>query len=523
MIKLAEFARRRKQLMRMADEDAILVLPSAPMRVRSHDTHYPYRQDSDFWYLSGFAEPEAVLVLVPGRKHGEALLFCRERDADREAWDGPRAGPEGAVDIHGFDDAYPIADLDEILPGLLEGRSRVYYHFGRDTEFDLKLIGWVNRVRAQVRHGAQPPHEFLELGHLLDEMRLFKSRDELKLMKRAARISVQAHEAAMRAARPGVHEYELQAELERVFRDTEFDLKLIGWLNRVRAQVRLGAQPPHEFLELGHLLDEMRLFKSRDELKLMKRAAKISVQAHEAAMRAARPGLHEYELQAELERVFRAADAEPAYSSIVGAGANACILHYRDNAAQARDGELVLIDAGAEYRGYAADITRTFPANGRFSAEQRALHDLVGAAQAAALAQARTGIAYEAGHNAAVETLTEGLLKLGLLKGKLEKNIAEGMYKRYYPHKTGHWLGLDVHDVGDYRIDGESRLLEPGMAFTIEPGLYVPTSDMTVAEKWRGIGIRIEDNVVVTKDGHEVLTEGLARSADEIEALMAAR
>ncbi|MCW5580605.1 MAG: Xaa-Pro dipeptidase, partial [Luteimonas sp.] len=295
------------------------------------------------------------------------------------------------------------------------------------------------------------------------------------------------------------------------------------WLNRVREQVRLGAQPPHEFLELGHLLDEMRLFKSRDELKLMKRAAKISVQAHEAAMRAARPGIHEYELQAELERVFRAADAEPAYSSIVGAGANACVLHYRANAAPVRDGDLVLVDAGAEYRGYAADITRTFPVNGHFSAEQRALHDLVGAAQAAALAQAKPGVAYEAGHNAAVATLTEGLLRLGLLKGKLEKNIADGAYKRYYRHKTGHWLGLDVHDVGDYRIDGESRLLEPGMVFTIEPGLYIPVDDATVAAKWRGIGIRTEDDVAITRDGHEVLTEGLARSADEIEAFMAAR
>ncbi|MCA0395699.1 MAG: aminopeptidase P N-terminal domain-containing protein [Proteobacteria bacterium] len=430
------YARRRRQLMRMAGDDAILVLPAAPERIRSRDTHYPYRQDSDLWYLTGFAEPEAVLVLVPGRRHGEALLFCRERDPEREGWDGPRAGPEGAVEAFGMDDAYPIDDLDEILPGLLEGRTRVYYHFGRDTEFDLKLI---------------------------------------------------------------------------------------GWLNRVRAQVRMGAQPPHEFLELGHLLDEMRLFKSRDELKLMRRAAKISVQAHEAAMRAARPGIHEYELQAELERVFRAADAEPAYNSIVGAGPNACVLHYRANAAQARAGDLVLVDAGAEYRGYAADITRTFPVNGRFTTEQRALHDLVGAAQAAALAQARPGVPYEAGHKAAVETLTEGLLKLGLLKGKLEKNVADGTYKRYYRHKTGHWLGLDVHDVGDYRIDGESRLLEPGMAFTIEPGLYVPADDTTVAEKWRGIGIRIEDDVVVTNAGHEVLTTGLARSADEIEAFMAAR
>ncbi|KQZ66519.1 Xaa-Pro aminopeptidase [Lysobacter sp. Root559] len=428
------YARRRKQLMHMAGDDAILVLPAANEVIRSRDTHYPYRQDSDLWYLTGFPEPEAVLVLVPGRKHGETLLFCRERDLEREGWDGPRFGPEGAVEAFGLDDAYPIADLDDILPGLLEGRSRVYYHFGRDQEFDLKLIGWLNRVRAMVRQGAQPPHEFLELGHLLDEMRLFKDRDELKLMQRAADISVQAHEVAMRAARPGVREYELQAELERVFR------------------------------------------------------------------------MH---------------DAEPAYGSIVGAGTNGCVLHYRANNGQARDGDLILIDAGAEFRGYAADITRTFPVNGRFSAPQRALHDLVGAAQAAALAQARPGVAYEAGHNAAVETLTEGLLKLGLLKGKLEKNIADGSYRRFYRHKTGHWLGLDVHDVGEYRIEGESRLLEPGMVFTIEPGLYVSPDDATVDAKWRGIGIRTEDDVLVTKDGYQVLTDKLARSADEIEALMA--
>ena len=429
------YARRRRQLMRMAGNDAIVIIPSAPERIRSRDTHYPYRQDSDLWYLSGFDEPEAVLVLIPGRKHGEVLLFCRERDPDREGWDGPRAGPEGAVERFGMDDAYPIDDLDEILPGLLEGRSRVYYHFGRDTDFDLKLI---------------------------------------------------------------------------------------GWLNRVRAQVRLGAQPPHEFLELGHLLDEMRLFKDRDELKLMQRAADISVEAHRAAMRVARPGITEYQLQAELEAVFRRHDAEPAYSSIVGAGSNACILHYRTNKAVAKDGDLVLIDAGAEFRGYAADITRTFPVNGRFTEAQRALHDLVGAAQRAALAQARPGVPYEAGHVAAVETLTEGLLRLGLLKGSLEKNLAEGHYKRYYRHKTGHWLGLDVHDVGEYRIDGESRLLEPGMVFTIEPGLYIPHDDGTVHAKWRGIGIRTEDDVLVTKDGHRVLTDALPRAADEIEAWMAA-
>ncbi len=427
-------ARRRKQLMQAAGDQAILILPAAPERLRSRDTHYPYRQDSDFWYLTGFDEPEAVLVLVPGRKHGESILFCRERDKEREGWDGPRLGPEGVVHSLGMDDAYPIADLDEILPGLLEGRARVYYHLGRDAEFDLTLIGWVNRVRAQARQGAQSPHEFLELGHLLDEMRLFKSADELRLMQRAADISVLAHRAAMRVAQAGIHEYELQAEVERVFRQHA---------------------------------------------------------------------------------------AQPAYGSIVGTGANACVLHYRANAAKSRDGDLVLIDAGAEFRGYAADITRTFPVNGHFSKQQRALHDLVCVAQAAALAQAKPGVPYQAGHDAAVEALTDGLLSLGLLKGKLKSSIKVGDYKRFYRHKTGHWLGLDVHDVGEYRIDGESRLLEPGMVFTIEPGLYIARDDATVPAKWRGIGIRIEDDVLITPSGHRVLTDALERSADEIEGLMA--
>lgn len=427
-------ARRRRQLMQAAGDGAILVLPAAPERIRSRDTHYPYRQDSDFWYLTGCDEPHAVLVLVPGRKHGEAILFCRERDPEREGWDGPRLGPEGAVEVLGLDDAYPVSDIDDILPGLLEGRRRVHYHLGRDADFDLKLIGWINRVRAQARQGAQPPQEFLELGHLLDEMRLFKSADEIALMQKAADISVEAHRAAMRAVRAGIHEYELQAELECVFR-------------------RHGAQP--------------------------------------------------------------------AYASIVGAGANACVLHYRANSAKVRAGELVLVDAGAEYRGYAADITRTFPADGRFSRQQRALHDLVCRAQAAALAQARPGLPYEAGHDAAVEVLADGLLSLGLLQGTLKAALADGTYKRYYRHKTGHWLGLDVHDVGEYRLDGASRLLEPGMVFTIEPGLYIPADDASVPAKWRGIGIRIEDDVLVTGDGHRVLTGALERSADEVEALVA--
>ena len=436
MIKPAEFARRRKQLMRMAADDAILILPAAPERIRSKDTTYPYRQDSDFWYLSGFAEPEAVLVLVPGRKHGECLLFCRERDADKEAWDGPRAGPEGAIDAFGMDDAFPISDLDDILPGLLEGRSRVYYHFGRDTDFDLKLIGWVNRVRAQSRQGAQPPHEFLELGHLLHELRLFKSVGEIKLMQRAADIACRAQLAAMRATRPGAFEYEVEAALQHT---------------------------------------------------------------------------------------YRANDAVAAYEPIVGAGANGCVLHYRANNARMNEGELLLVDAGAEYALYASDITRTWPVSGRYSKEQRALYQLVLDAQAAALAQARPGKAWIAGHEAAVEVLTEGLLSLGLLKGTLKQNLASGDYRRFYMHKTGHWIGLDVHDVGEYKLAGDFRELEPGMAFTIEPGLYIAPGSKGVPAKYQGIGIRIEDDVLIGKDGHQVLTDGVPKEVDAVEAVLAER
>lgn len=436
VLKSPEFARRRRQLMRLAGEDSILILPTAPVRVRSNDTHYPYRQDSDFWYLSGFEEPEAVLVLMPGRRHGESLLFCRERDPAREIWDGARLGPERAGQALGLDDAYPISDLDEILPGLLEGRSRVYYHFGRDVEFDLKLIGWVNRVRAEVRRGAQPPHEFQELGHLLHEMRLFKSRDELRLLRHAARISAQAHHEAMQCARPGRYEYEVEAAL-----------------------------------------------------------------------------LH----------AFRRHDCVPAYEPIVGAGANACTLHYVANSGRIGPGELLLIDAGAEYRGYASDITRCFPAGGRFSREQRALYQLVLDAQHAALAAARPGRPWGALHAAALAVLVEGLRHLGLLKGKPAKLLRDQGYRRFCPHKSGHWLGMDVHDVGDYKIAGEDRELEPGMVFTVEPGLYVPPGAEGVPARWHGIGIRIEDDVAITAGGHEVLSAGVPKEIDEIEALLAER
>lgn len=435
MIEQKEYKRRRRQLMRMAGTDAIAIVAAAPERVRNNDAHYPYRQDSDFHYLTGFGEPDAVLALVPGREHGEAILFCRERDAERERWDGPRAGTEGAVARYGFDDAFPIDDIDDILPGLIEGRRRVYYHFGRDTEFDLKLIGWVNRVRALVRQGAKPPHEFVALSHLLHDLRLYKSRAELALMRRSARIAAAAHVRAMQATRPGMNEHEVEAEL-----------------------------------------------------------------------------LH----------TFRKHGAVPSYEPIVGGGANACVLHYRTNDAPLHDGDLLLIDAGAEYQCYASDITRTFPVNGRFSAEQRALYDVVLTAQLAAIEEVRAGRSFDAYHQAAARTITRGLLKLGLLGGTLERNLREHSYRKFYMHKTGHWLGLDVHDVGDYRIDGEFRVLEPGMVVTVEPGLYVAPDAKGVPAKFRGIGIRIEDDVVVTNGAPEVISIDAPKDADAIEALMKA-
>jgi len=419
--------------MRMIGRDAIAIVPSAPERVRSNDAHYPYRQDSDLHYLSGFPEPDAVLALIPGRKHGEQILFCRERDPERERWDGPRAGTEGAVESYGMDDAFPSADIDDILPGMIEGRTRVYYHFGRDPEFDLKLMAWVNQVRAQVKQGARPPYEFVALSHALHDLRLYKSRGELGLMRQAAKISAEAHVRAMRACRPGSNEGAIEAEL-----------------------------------------------------------------------------LH----------AFRSAGAVPAYEPIVGAGANGCVLHYRANSAPLRDGELLLVDAGAEYHCYAADITRTYPINGRYTPEQRALYDVVLEAQHAAIAEARPGRSFIAAHEAAVRAITRGLIKIGLLKGALEANLKNESYKPFFMHKTGHWIGLDVHDVGDYRVDGAHRELEPGMVMTVEPGIYIAPDAKGVAAKWRGIGIRIEDDVVVTKGEPEVITAGVPKDPDEIEALM---
>ncbi|HEU4532070.1 MAG TPA: Xaa-Pro aminopeptidase [Steroidobacteraceae bacterium] len=430
-----EFARRRRQLMRMMGKDGIAIVPAAPVRLRNGDVEYEYRQDSNFHYLTGFPEPEAVAVLIPGRAHAEYVLFVRDRDPGREVWDGARAGPEGATRLHGADDAFPIADIDEILPGLMENRSSVYYTMGIHTDFDQRVVGWVNSLRATARQGAQTPQEFVALDHLLHDMRLYKSRSELDRMRRAAQIGAQAHARAMRFVRPGLNEYQVEAEI-----------------------------------------------------------------------------LHE----------FRRHRAQTSYLPIVGGGRNACVLHYRDNNCELQDGDLLLIDAGCELDFYASDITRTFPINGRFTPEQRAIYEVVLDAQYAAIAKARVGNHWNDPHDAAVRAITQGLVKLGILKGRVPALIRSGAYRRFFMHRTGHWLGLDVHDVGDYKVGGEWRVLEPGMALTVEPGIYIPSGSKGVARRWWNIGVRIEDDVVVSRGEPEVLTAQLPKDPDKIEKLMAA-
>jgi len=425
-------ARHRKQLMRMMGEGGIAILPAAPVRTRNRDVDHPYRPDSDFFYLSGFPEPEAVIVLVPGRKQGEYILFCRDKDLDQEIWHGRRYGPEGAMEQFGVDDAFPIDDIDDILPGLMEHCERVYYTMGLDPQFDKQVMDWVNLLRSQSRSGAHVPYEFVSLDFLLHDMRLFKNRDELRLMKKAAKISMEAHRRAMRVCRPGLYEYQLDAEIL------------------------------YEFQRNG---------------------------------------------------------ATWAYPSIVGGGANGCILHYTENNQELRDGDLVLIDAGCEYQGYDADITRTFPVNGRFSEPQKEIVELVLEANLEAIKQVKPGNHWNDPHHAAVRVLTRGLVELGLLKGAPAKLIKDEAYKKYYMHRTGHWLGMDVHDVGDYKVDDQWRLLEPGMVLTIEPGLYIQHGSRG-AKRWWDIGVRIEDDVAVTKDGHDVLTGELPKSVADIEALM---
>ena len=433
----SEFSKRRKRLMRMMGHDGIAVLPTAPVRIRNRDVEYPYRADSDFYYLTGFPEPEAVMVLAPGRKHGEYILFCRERDQEQETWHGRRAGQEGACKIYEADDSFPISDIDDILPGLLENREKVFYSIGCDPDFDQKVTGWINNLRKRSRSGVHTPAEFVALDHLLHDMRLYKSRAEISAIRKAAKISIKAHKRAMQVCRPDMTEHQIEAELMYEF-------------------MRNGARAP-------------------------------------------------------------------AYPPIVASGANGCILHYTENESVMKSKDLLLIDAGAEYDSYASDITRTFPVNGKFTRAQKDVYEIVLAAQDAAIAKVQPGNHWNDPHEAAISVITQGLIDIGLLKGRLPTLIKKQAYKKFYMHRTGHWLGMDVHDVGDYKVGDEWRILEPGMVMTVEPGIYIPANLDKVPRKWWDIGIRIEDDVLVTAEGNEVLTEGLPRTVADIEALMAGR
>lgn len=429
-----EYSLRRHRLMEHMSPNSLAIVSAAPSTVRNRDVEHPYRQDSDFYYLSGFDEEQAVLVLIPGQEQHQFILFCQEKIPEQEIWTGRRLGPDAAPAALEADQAYPISDIDAILPTLMENRDTVYACLGASPEFDHRLIGWINHVKTQVRNGVTAPR--------------------------------------------GIH-------------------------------------------SLEQLLHEMRLIKSDAEIALMRRAAEISAEAHCRAMKTVQPGQYEYQLEAELMHTFMAAGSRwPAYPSIVGAGDNACILHYTRNDAEIQDGDLILIDAGCELDYYASDITRTFPANGRFSDEQAALYQLVLDAQSAAIDAVRAGNHWQQPHDAAVQVLVEGLIELGLLAGSVEDCIEQETYRRFYMHKTGHWLGMDVHDVGEYRVNGESRVLEPGMVLTVEPGLYIAPDDQTVEPRWRGIGIRIEDDVVVRDGPCDILTRDVPKTIADIEALM---
>jgi len=439
------YSSRRARLAQQMRErgGGVAIVFTAPEAVRNRDSEYPYRWDSYFYYLTGFPEPQAALVVRVDGERTESLLFCREKNAEREIWDGFRFGPELARERFGFDQAHPISELDERMPAMLADQPAVYVMLGSDAALDARLQRWLGSVRSQARTGVSAPSQAIDVRALLDEMRLIKDAHEADVMRSAARISAAAHVRAMRRTRPGMREYEVEAELLHEFR-------------------RKGSQ-------------------------------------------------------------------FPAYGSIVAGGRNACVLHYRENSAELRDGELLLIDAGCELDGYASDITRTYPVNGRFSAPQRALYDIVLAAQAAAIAATRPGARFIDPHDAAVRVLAQGMVDCGLLEGSVDGVIESGAYRRFYMHRTGHWLGMDVHDCGEYREPGEPgtgegrpwRVLRPGMVVTVEPGIYVQASD-DVPEPFRDIGIRIEDDALLTDDGCEILTGDVPKAADDIEALMRA-
>ncbi len=424
-------AEHRRQVMDRIG-NGIAIIPNSTLQRRNSDVFYTYRPDSDFYYLTRFPEPESVAILSPGGSEGDYILFCREKDPDRELWDGKRYGPEGAVEIFGADAAFSYEELDKKLPELLEDRDSIHYCVGRYPEFDQRVIGWLNQVRHKVRTGVKAPGGIFDIGSILHEMRLFKTEREIEIMAAASTVSAEAHRRAMQVCQPGMAEYEIQAEIEY-------------W--------------------------------------------------------------------------FQKNNCRTAYPSIVASGENACILHYTENSSELKDGDLLLIDAGAEYDCYAADITRTFPVNGKYTSQQKAVYDVVLEAQRTAIKAVRPGNRYSDVDDAARLTIAEGLIDLGILTGSAEEAIENKEIKKFYMHKVGHWLGIDVHDVGEYRDSDGMRKLEPGMCMTVEPGIYLSASD-ELDEQWHGIGIRIEDDVLVTEDGHRVMTGDVPKSTAEIEALM---
>ena len=429
--------KHRRALLKKLKPNSIALLPAASLQTRSHDTEFNFRQHSDFYYLSGFTEDDALLALIKRPAGNKVVLFCQPKDKTKELWTGILTGPKQAVELLGIDEAWPMTDLDRLMPELMNGCERVYYSIGNHAGLDAQVTAWVKNLRARSRQGAVPPVALEMLDPLIHEMRLFKDAAEIKLMQKAADISARAHCRAMLAAREGRNEYHLEAELQ------------------------------HEFMMSGARF--------------------------------------------------------PAYNSIVAAGANACILHYIENRMPLKNGDLVLIDAGCEYEYYAADITRTFPVSGKFSKEQRALYEIVLDAQLKAIEAIKPGVVSDEPHNITVKVITAGLVKLGLLKGKVSTLIKDGAYRDFYMHGAGHWLGIDVHDAGSYQKGETRRSFEPGMVTTIEPGIYVAPDNRKVAKKWRGIGIRIEDDVLVTRNGNRVLTDGVPKTIEDIEALMATR
>ncbi len=424
------------ELMKRMEPNSVAILPAAPEARRSNDTEYRYRQNSDFYYVTGFSEPEAIAVIAPSKDDARFTLFVRPRDPEREIWDGRRAGVEGAKETYGADASFTVAEFIEKLTDLLNGARNLYYRLGDgNPELDRVVVSQIARMRAMGRRGVQAPHTIIDPGTILHEMRLIKTDEEIAQMQRAADIGAEGHREAMRQARPGMKEYEIEALVEYVFR-------------------RSGA-------------------------------------------------------------------AAPAYSSIVGAGANATILHYINNDAELHDGDLLLIDAGAEYESYASDITRTFPVNGRFTEAQRDIYELVLDCQEQCIRMVAPGVTFDEMHNRSVEILTEGMVRLGLLKGDPKKLIEEETYKKFYMHRLGHYLGMDVHDAGRYHLDGEPRAVEAGMVMTVEPGLYIGRDAEDIPDKYRGLGVRIEDDVLVTAEGHRVLTDKAPKQIAEIEELMA--